>query len=267
MTPRDGRATLSGVRLTVIGSSDAFNSAGRGHSCYLLEGAAPAPLGIDFGATALAGLGRLGVDPRTVRTILLTHLHGDHVAGLPFLLLDGIYHRIRTEPLELLGPPGIGARVEALFRAAYGSLADRSRPFELRIRELGPGEEADLAGARLRTFAADHQDPPEFPLCLRIEGRDGRVVAFSGDSAPCPGLFAAAAGADLLVAECTALRPPAGRHSTWEDWKTLLPRVRAKKLLFTHLGAEVRAAAAELARHAPVGPSLRFADDGLVVDV
>jgi hypothetical protein len=43
--------------------------------------------------------------------------------------------------------------------------------------------------------------------------------------------------------------------------------VRAKRLLLTHLGEDVRAAAAELVRHAPVGPSLRLAEDGLALDV
>lgn len=255
------------MRLTVIGSSDAFNSSGRGHSCYLLEEAAAAPLLIDFGATALAALGRLGIDPRTVGAIALTHLHGDHTAGLPFLLIDGTYHRVRTAPLEVLGPPGTKARLDALFRATYGSLADKPLPFELRIRELSPGEETELLGAKVRAFAADHLDPPEVALCLRVEGRDGRIAAFSGDTALCPGLIGAADGADLLVAECSAMRPPAGRHSTWEEWRTVLPRVRVKRLLFSHLGAEVRANAAEIVRHAPVGPSLRFADDGLVLDV
>lgn len=254
------------MRLTVIGSSDAFNSAGRGHSCYWLEGAAAGPLVIDFGATALAGLGRLGLDPRRIGSIVLTHLHGDHTAGLPFLFLDGMYHRLRTAPLPIYGPPGTAGRLEALFRAAYASLADQPRPFAVEVHELAPGQDVDLGGARLRVFAASHQDPPDVPLCLRIEA-GGRVVGFSGDTSICPGLLAAADGADLMVAECTALAPPAGRHLTWEDWRKVLPRVRAKRLLLTHLGEDVRAAAAELVRHAPVGPSLRLAEDGLALDV
>lgn len=260
-------ATFSGVRLTVIGSSDAFNSAGRGHSCYWLDGAATKPLVIDFGANALAALGRMGKDPRKIGAILLTHLHGDHTAGIPFLLIDGMFHRVRSEPLVIYGPPGMAGRIEALFRAAYASLADQPRPFALELHELSPGQEVEVAGAKVRVFAASHQDPPDVPLCLRVEGQDGRVVGFSGDTTLCPGLFAAAERADLMVAECTALRPPAGRHITWEDWKAALPRVRAKRLLLTHLGDDVRANAAEIVRHAPVGPSLLVAEDGLALDV
>ena len=42
------------MRLTVLGSADAFTSAGRGHSCYWLDGAASRPVVVDFGGTALA---------------------------------------------------------------------------------------------------------------------------------------------------------------------------------------------------------------------
>ncbi|MBM4360853.1 MAG: hypothetical protein FJ096_22345 [Deltaproteobacteria bacterium] len=102
---------------------------------------------------------------------------------------------------------------------------------------------------------------------------NGKAVAFSGDTAVCDGLFAAADGVDLLVAECTTLAPPAGRHCTWQDWRELLepggPRpIGARRVLLTHLGADVRREAPTLAAwHAerPGAPSLAFAEDGMVV--
>jgi hypothetical protein len=55
------------ARLTVVGSSDAFNAAGRCHSCYLLEGDGAGPLMIDFGATALYALRKIGRSAAEVR--------------------------------------------------------------------------------------------------------------------------------------------------------------------------------------------------------
>jgi ribonuclease BN (tRNA processing enzyme) len=78
---------------------------------------------------------------------------------------------------------------------------------------------------------------------------------------------AAALGADLLVAECSCLAPPCGRHCTWEDWREVLPRVGSKRVLLTHLGREVRAKSAELLAEAPPGVDVAFADDGLVIDI
>lgn len=258
------------MRVRVLGSSDAFNSSGRCHASYLVEGAGASPVAIDFGATGLLALRKVGVSARDIAAVIVTHLHGDHFGGLPFLLLDGMYYEPRSSALELVGAVGLEARVQALFRAFYSDVADRARPFETRYRELPPGEGAYVAGLRVETFPALHMDPPEFPLCLRITGPDGKVIAFSGDTEPCDGLFQSAAGADLLIAECTGLRPPCGRHCTWEDWRTMFDAVLSagsKRVVLSHLGADVRARADELMAQCPPGIELIFADDGMTIDV
>jgi ribonuclease BN (tRNA processing enzyme) len=255
------------VRLTVVGSADAFNSCGRGHSCYLLEGAASPPVMVDFGATALAALRMLGREPTELGGIAVTHLHGDHIGGLPYLLIDGMFHAIRREPLLVVGPAGSAARIELVLRAAYGSLAEAPRPFALEVTEIAPGGEAQLGRLRLAAFAAVHTDPPEQSLCLRLTAPDGTVIAFSGDTAVCPGLFEAAAGADLLVAECSGVAPPCGPHISWQAWRELLPALGAKRVLLAHLGTEVRTRAAELLAQRPGGIDLAFADDGMLLEV
>jgi ribonuclease BN (tRNA processing enzyme) len=253
------------MRLTIVGSSDAFNSTGRFHSCYLLEGDGFGPIMIDFGATALAALRRIGREPTEVKGFALTHLHGDHAGGFPFLVIDGMFHAVRRAPLEVVGPLGAAARIDAFVRIAYGDVADRPRPFDLAVREIAPGEGAALAGATLRGFAAEHMDPPEQPLCLRVVAPDGRYAAFSGDTAMCEGLLAAADGAEVLVAECSCLAPPCGRHCTWEDWLRVLPSVGARRVVLTHLGTAVRERVPDLLAAVPAGIDVTFADDGMVI--
>jgi ribonuclease BN (tRNA processing enzyme) len=254
------------MRLTVVGSSDAFNALGRLHSCYLLEESGAGAVMVDFGATALAGLRRLGREPEELDAVAITHLHGDHFGGLAFLLIDAMFNPGRSRPLDLVGPSGVGERVETLLRVCYGPLAERARPFVLRVHELRPGASAEIAGWRIAGLAADHMDPPDEPLCLRLEAR-GRAVAFSGDTAMCEALLATAAGASLLVAECTSLDRPAGRHCSWLDWTRAMPRLGCPRLLLSHLGREVRERAEELRRGAPPGLELEFADDGLVLEI
>jgi len=254
------------VRLTVVGSADAFNSAGRGHSSYLVEGPGHGLVMVDFGATSLMRLKQLGRSPAELDTLLITHLHGDHVGGLPFLWIDGLYLERRDRPLTLVGPLGLRARVEASLEVTYAHAA-RVDWLPHVVHELAPGQVYTGPGLEVRAYAASHQDPPESPLCLRVTDGSGRSVAFSGDTEPCPGLLEAADGADLLVAECTQLAPPAGRHTTWEDWRRLVHEVRCQRLVLTHLGADVRGAAPQLVGEAPAHLGLRFADDGDVYEV
>jgi ribonuclease BN (tRNA processing enzyme) len=158
-------------------------------------------------------------------------------------------------------------RLERLVRVSYGSLADREPGFPIAWGELAPGEGVDVGGLLVQAFRADHVDPPEVPLCLRIVSADGRAVAFSGDTRICDGLKEAARGVDLLVAECTHFAPPAGGHSTWQEWRELLPRIGARRVLLTHLADEVRAKVPELRRAAPEGVEVEFAEDGMVLEV
>lgn len=255
------------MKLTVIGSADAFNSAGRGNSCYLLESAGAGKVMIDFGPTALLGLRRQGIQPNDLGGVAFTHLHGDHTGGFPLLVIDALYNSRRQTELSVLGPTLTRQMLDGLMRVTYGDLQEAvEKGLKLGIDEVVPGEERDFHGYRVRAFAAEHMQLPHRPLCLRFEDPSGKAVAFSGDTRICPGLLAAADGADLLVADCSRLAPPAGQHATWEEWCAILPALKARSLLLTHLGPDVRAQLPGLAQ----GPSplpLQFADDGMVLEV
>ncbi|NJK89368.1 MAG: MBL fold metallo-hydrolase, partial [Myxococcales bacterium] len=170
------------MKLTIVGSADAFHSAGRGHSCYWLEAGGAGSVMIDFGATALYGLRRLGRDPNDLDGLLFTHLHGDHIGGWPYLYLSALFHRRRTRPLHVLGPRGIGERLNRLLDLLYPGVREHEAPFIVSIEEVDPMDRRSVCGWTVGAYAADHVDPPEQALCLRVEGPDGRSVAFSGDT-------------------------------------------------------------------------------------
>src|SRR5215469_4321086 len=102
---------MTQTELVFLGSGDAFGSGGRLQTCILLRGG-PTQLLMDCGSSSLIAMKRAGVQPADIGMVLLTHLHGDHFGGLPFLILDAQFSR-REQPLVVAGPPGIEARIDA----------------------------------------------------------------------------------------------------------------------------------------------------------
>jgi len=256
------------MKLTVLGSADAVNSGGRGNSCYLVESSGAKKLMVDFGPTALLSLRRQGIAPESIGGFAFTHLHGDHTGGFPLLCIEAMFAGWRERALRVLGPPLARVTLMGVFRAAYAELeAELPARLALTLEEFAPGEEREHSGYRVRAFAADHMAPPHQALCLRVTDPAGKVVAFSGDSRICPGLLAAADGADLLVADCSRLAPPAGAHATWQEWQQTLPVLRAKALMLTHLGPDIRARAPTLLAGLALPLPVSIADDGLIIEL
>ncbi len=250
------------MRAICLGSADAFNGGGRGNSCFLIEDAAGRFL-VDCGPTALAALRRLGVAPSSIDLVAVTHLHGDHFAGLPFLFLamEEIAPERRT-PVAVVGPPGARERIEAIWRLAYPEIAARGRPFALEVHEIAPGEAVEAAGRRFAALAARHGGPEVVALSYRIDVAGGRTVAVTGDTGPAAPLAALAKGADLFICECTfpaARARPGAAHLSVADVARLRPSWAARRVWLTHLSPASREEARSL-------PGVEVADDGDAIE-
>src|SRR5215468_843190 len=106
------------VSVRFVGSGDAFGSGGRFQTCIVVDGPG-VRFAIDFGASSLIALARLGIHPNTLDAILLTHLHGDHCGGVPFLLIDAMLAARRERPLIVGGPAGTAAHLDHLREALF----------------------------------------------------------------------------------------------------------------------------------------------------
>jgi glyoxylase-like metal-dependent hydrolase (beta-lactamase superfamily II) len=219
------------MKVTALGTGDAFFSAGRGSTAWLVDDAA-GTYALDFGPTAMLALRKLGRDPQALDAVYFTHLHGDHIAGWPFLLLDALLRAKRTKPLLVAGPPGTEARLQALWAACYADTSKRPLPFELRVHELQVAQVVQLGPRRIATYRAQHMTPPHVALSLRID-----ELAFTGDTGALPqGLCD---GARWLCCECTDLERGSAKHLSWREVEQL-ETLPVEKILVAHLGEEAR---------------------------
>lgn len=130
----------SGLSVTFVGSGDAFGSGGRYQTCMAVrtEDAGAGLVLVDCGATSLTALKLAGLDPGEVSTVVVSHLHGDHFGGLPFLVLDGQFSR-RARPLRVLGPPGLRDRLTTAMETLFPGSSSVERRFVVDVVELDPG--------------------------------------------------------------------------------------------------------------------------------
>jgi len=209
---------------------------------------------LDCGVTTLAALKRDGIPSSAIDAVLISHLHGDHFAGLPFLFLEYVYVEPRTRPLRIAGPPGTEARVHELFRAMYRDASADPLPYPLEFVELQPGVPVDVAGARVDSFRVPHTEN-ELSLGLRVE-TEGRSILYSGDTGWTDELVRQSEGTDLFICECCFYETRLDFHLDYPRLEENHERFGTRRLILTHFGREV------LARR---DLELELAHDGLVV--
>lgn len=232
MTP----AESTSVTVTFAGSGDAFGSGGRCQACIHLRPNDGEPLLLDCGATSLTALKRLDLDPGEVSTVVLSHLHGDHFAGLPFLILDGQFSR-RTKPLAVVGPPGTASRLANTMECLFPGSSTTRRRFAVDVTELAPETETRVGEVAVGSWEADH--PSGAPaLALRL-GLNGRTIAYTGDTAWTDRLVTVCRGADLLIAEAYYRDKNIPYHLRLADLDAHRDQLTAQRVILTHMSADM----------------------------
>lgn len=207
--------------------------------------------------------------------IFITHLHGDHILGLPGLLqtmgLSG-----RRDPLLVCGPEGFTASLKAMMDACDGELE-----YPLDARDISPGETIVIADMTVTTYATEHNvssigymiREPDIPgrfnravaESLGIEpgadytklqngevvrgispdmvigpSRPGCSLAYVGDTIPCESVIEGVRGADVLIHESTYIREDsqlaaAHFHSTAYDVAEVAKVAGCRSLFLIHV--------------------------------
>ena len=244
------------MQLQFVGCGDAFGSGGRFNTCFHVTGGSVNVL-IDCGASSLPALKRLGISRDAIDLVLITHFHGDHFAGLPFLLLDAQFSR-RARPLTIAGPKGIESRLVEAMEVLFEHASKTRQKFELSVVALEPGADWTFGAMKVTPFAVVHGDSGGPFLAYRIAA-DGRIIAYSADTEWTDALVPLAREADLFIAEAYFYEKVVKNHLSLKTLEAHLAEINPKRLILTHMSDDMLARLDTLAYTA--------AHDGMVVEI
>ncbi len=238
------------LRVTLLGSGETLPQQGRLGPSVLVEAGDSAYI-FDVGRGILQRFGEIGGFGKNLDGVFLTHLHSDHVIGLPGLWLGTWMFSRRNQPLPVFGPTGTDNMLTHI-RQAFSfdvdvRILEGANPAgaEFVVTELNDGFRWEDGNVISRAFAVDHA-PIEPAFGYRIDF-DGRSVALSGDTRYSEALVEAAAGVDLLIHEVSDASEEfiqanprfrdvvMGHHTTALEAGEIFSQVQPKLAVYAHM--------------------------------
>ncbi len=250
---------MNDPQLQFLGTGTAFHTDGRGSQCILVQPAPPArPFLVDLGPTAMAAVMRMEIELDNLDRLFITHLHGDHVAGWPFLLLHLNFIERRSRRLDVHGPQGVRGCLEGLMQLCYREILDSSKlGFEICYHELPVTTSSGLDGG---TVAFDVLPMDHHPSSIGYRfDLGGTTLGVTGDTRWCANLEALARGSDVLLLECTSVTRVEQAHVSLEEIRERADSLGDGQVVLVHLTDEVAAALA-----ADPIPRVSASHDGMI---
>ncbi len=210
------------------------------------------PYLVDFGPGVVRRATAAHLKPSSLRIAFVTHLHSDHTAGLPDLLLTP-WTLERAVPLELYGPKGLRAmanHIEKAYRAdikirATGSEPSNKTGYRVVVREIKPGVVYRDQNVTVTAVNVPHGEWKE-SYAYRFDTADGRGIVISGDTGPTEAVADLCHGCDVLVHEVYSTAGFARRPKEWQQYHAkyhtssaqlaeIARKANPKLLVLTHL--------------------------------
>jgi ribonuclease Z len=238
----------------------------------LLGTGSPAPIMKRFGPATLVQVGgqnllfdagrgttqrlyQVGQPMGKIDALFLTHLHSDHVVGIPDVWLTGWLrapYAQRDVPLRVIGPEGTRNLMEGLQKAYAWDIETRIADQSLKREAISfdakefdkEGVVYDKDGVKVSAIEVNHGDKVKPAFGYRID-YDGRSVVISGDTKFNENLIKNATRVDVLIHQVAAMRPEMlkipvfkvimAHHTSPEEAGTVFARAKPKLAVYYHL--------------------------------
>jgi len=237
------------LRVTLLGTGDPQPIIERFGPSILVQAGGQSLL-FFAGRGCIKRLRQINLPYDKIDALFLTHLHSDHIVGLPDLWLTGWLLSNRSDPLKVFGPIGTGDMVMHLQKAFAFDIKMRieddkasANGSKLSVTEIQQGVIYEKGGVRVIAFEVDHA-PVKPAFGFRI-GYKGHSVVLSGDTRYSDNLVRFASGTDMLVHEVVVapdrLRksdpkyPILAHHTTPEQAAKVFNEVKPKLAVYSHI--------------------------------
>ncbi len=194
---------------------------------------------------------------KELRTVFLTHLHSDHTAGYPDVLLTP-WVLGRKKHLRVMGPPGTNEMTRHILEAYRMDIQTRTKsgrpvfPSGIRVeaKDIQPGPIYQDDRLKVKAFSVAHGEVPH-ALGYRFESKD-RTIVISGDTAPSDSIVEQCSGCDLLIHEVYST---SGFQTRDENWKTYLKKYHTSTRELARIAERARPKALVLVHQMFLGTS------------
>ncbi|MHA2110762.1 MAG: MBL fold metallo-hydrolase [Candidatus Hodarchaeales archaeon] len=226
------------TKVVYLGIGDAFSSGGKKSAGILVDYPGDGKkILLDCGPHTLQALKSSKIITSSIDWILISHFHGDHINGIPYLLLELSFQTKRIKPLKIIGPSGIEEQVNQLFSALYKNEASKTLPFKLTFHEISPDSPFKEENIRISALPMNHT--PE-ALGYRITSdynRKSCIIAYTGDTGWTENLIPLIENSQLAILECNFYSTEFPTHLNWSEITKLVGH--AERVSVTHLGTEM----------------------------
>jgi ribonuclease BN (tRNA processing enzyme) len=222
--------------LHVLGSGDAFGSGGRNQTAFYIKSPA-ANILVDCGACILSSLKKNNLSTNDIDVVVLTHFHGDHYAGVPFLLLDAAIVAHRKKKLRIISPGDGEWKIKQLFNLLYPGSEAIFYDLDLEFIYFDKYETIKEEKYSITAFPANHSEHV-LPHSIKISVGE-KSIGFSGDTAWTEDLIEVAKNTDLFICECNFYSNEHEGHLNYRILEKKKGLLKSSRMLLSHLGDEM----------------------------
>ena len=222
-------------KLTVLGSGDAFATGGRHTTAFLISDDKGSFL-VDCGASTLVRLKQIEHSIDRIKGIFITHFHGDHFGGLPFVILSLRIEYGLDHTLFIAGPQGLEEKVRTLQDALYPETSRFYDELNIHFIEYNLNWQ-NIDGIEFKAVPVTHS-PPSNPHGIQLRWNN-QIFAFSGDTEWDDRLFDLSTDTSAFIVECNNYLMDSPGHLSLKTLMEKRELLKTQRLLLSHMGKEM----------------------------